>query len=86
MHLDKNLIWKNISSDKVFVGLNYSSDIIFVTSKKYCHFFCPTFFLSDKVIQALTSIEYFVNYFSLICMNKYTSIFNIIEIERGPYN
>ena len=33
----------NTLSDNIFVGQNYSSDIIFVTSRKIRHF-CPTKF------------------------------------------
>ena len=53
-HLGKNLICQNISTDKIFVGLNFRRTKLFVvhnflSSKKFRHF-CPTFFLSDKVI------------------------------------
>ena len=38
---EKNILSDKKMSDLFFVGLNYSSDKVFITSKKFCHF-CPT--------------------------------------------
>ena len=38
--------------DKIFVGQNFSSDKIFATSEKFCHYcptlFCPMSYMKDK--------------------------------------